>query len=404
MKKILIAISGSVAAIKIPMLIHRLVCAGYECKVIITHDGLGFVTPMAISSMGADVYLDNDYNQSSYSDVMQHINLGKWADYIILAPASANTLAKISHGFADNLLSATILASDASKIIVPAMNQLMWKNSITQANVANLTQHGFTFWGPASGLQACGDNDIGRMIEVDEIFDNIVNLAHLVQEQILTGKHLVITAGATKEAIDPVRYISNHSSGKMGYALAVAAHNLGAKVTLVSASPMGAPLGVNIVHVETAEEMLDASSKAAGTADIFIGCAAVCDYKTANYSTQKIKKSDSMNLELTATKDILKAIRGLYPTLFIVGFAAETENIIKYAEAKLKNKQLDIIVANDVSENKVFNQDYSCVTIIDKDFSQHKLAYATKDEIARGILKHLGSRLLGNDKFCHPRT
>jgi phosphopantothenoylcysteine decarboxylase / phosphopantothenate---cysteine ligase len=395
-KKILIAISGSVAAIKIPMLIHKLVGAGYKCKVIITHDGLGFVTPMAVSSMGADVYLDNDYDQNSYSDVMQHINLGKWADYIILAPASANTLAKVNYGFADNLLSATILASNRPKIIVPAMNQLMWKNTITQTNVANLIKHGFIFWGPTSGLQACGDNDIGRMIEVEEIFDNFVNLVHSTQAQTLSGKHIVITAGATKEAIDPVRYISNHSSGKMAYALASAAHNLGAKITLVSASPMEAPLGINIVHVETAEEMLDGSSTAAKTADIFIGCAAVCDYQVTSYSPQKIKKSDSMHLELTTTKDILKSIRGLYPKLFMVGFAAETENIVKYAEGKLKNKQLDIIVANDVSENKVFNQDYSEVIMIDKDLSQHKLAYATKDEIAHNILKHVVSRLVHN--------
>ena len=389
--KILIGISGSIAAIKIPLLVHQLTGQGYECKVIITHDGLSFVTEMAISSMGADVYLDNDYDQTSYSDVMQHINLGKWADYIILAPATANTLAKINSGLADNLLTATILASDAPKIIVPAMNQLMWKNSITQANVANLIKHGFIFWGPASGLQACGDNDVGRMLEASEIFDNIINLATKNKNLPFSGKHIVITAGATREAIDPVRYISNHSSGKMGYALASAAHNLGAKVTLISASDMPPPPGINIVSVVTASEMLKAASKAAKTADGFIGCAAICDYQVKKYAPQKIKKSASMNLELVSTPDILKTIRGLYPNLFMVGFAAETENVIKNAKTKLANKQLDMIVANDVSNNKVFNQDCSEVTIIDKDLKPHKLAYAPKDKIALDIMKYLDS-------------
>jgi len=320
MKKILIGISGSIAAIKIPLLIHQLVQLGFECKVILSNDSLNFVTEVAISSMGADVYTDNSYDKNSYANVMQHINLGKWADVILLCPATANTIARLSHGLADNLLTATVLASDAVKIIVPAMNQLMWKNSITQQNVDNLKKHNFLFWGPAKGLQACGDNDIGRMIEIEEIYENIINLAGSTKNKPLLNKHIVITAGGTRESIDPVRYLSNHSSGKMGYALAKIAKQLGATVTLITSSNLEIPSGIEAVFVNSSDEMLEQSLKFAADADIFIGCAAVCDYKVKEYNPQKIKKSDSLILELIPTPDILKTVRANYPDLFRVGF------------------------------------------------------------------------------------
>lgn len=409
MPKLLICITGSIAAVKLPLLIHKLAEKGYVCKVIISKDGLNFVTPMAVSAMGADVYLDDNIDMNSYDQVMQHINLGKWADHILICPASANSIAKLSNGYADNLLTATILASEANKIIIPAMNQLMWKNSLTKKNASMLQEHGFIFWGPASGLQACGDNDIGRMIEVEEILekmDALVNTHFYApqsnelaspQNQVpvisnhpsITGKHIVITAGGTKEMIDPVRYISNESSGKMAYALAENAITLGAKVSLISASNLPAPAGVTVIPVSSSTDMLNASLEVAETADIFIGAAAVSDYTVKQYSTKKIKKSGEITLDLVPTPDILKAIRTKYPKLFIVGFAAETNNLIQYARDKLINKQLDMIVANDVSNNKVFNQDTNQVRIINKDFTEFASAKESKDRIAKFILQHI---------------
>jgi phosphopantothenoylcysteine decarboxylase/phosphopantothenate--cysteine ligase len=389
MPNILICITGSIAAIKMPLLVHKLTGKDYKCKVIISKDGLNFVTPMAISAMGADVYLDDSFNTSSYDQVMQHINLGKWADHIIICPSSANTIAKLSQGYADNLLSATVLASNANKIIVPAMNSLMWKNRLTQKNVQVLQEHGFVFWGPASGVQACGDNDMGRMIEVEEILEKINNLDNK-QDYSLVGMHLVITAGGTKEMIDPARYISNMSSGKMAYALAENAIALGARVSLISASSLPAPISANIIPVVSGTDMLNASLELAPDTDIFIGAAAVCDYTVASYSPRKVKKQDGINLDLVETPDILKTLRNTYPKLFIAGFAAETNNLIQYAKDKLINKQLDMIVANDVSNNKVFNQDTNQVTIINKEFSEFASEKDNKNNIARFILRHVG--------------
>jgi len=386
--KLLICITGSIAAVKLPLLIHKLAEKGFICKVIISKDGLNFVTPMAISAMGADVYLDENFDINSYDQVMQHINLGKWADYILICPASANSIAKLSNGYADNLLTATVLASEAHKVVVPAMNQLMWKNSLTQKNVSTLQEHGFVFWGPASGLQACGDNDVGRMIEVEEILERINTLVG-AQALILSGKHVVITAGGTKEMIDPVRYISNHSSGKMAYALAENAYALGARVSLISASNLPAPAGITIIPVSSGTEMLNASLELAATADIFIGAAAVCDYTVKQYTSQKIKKSGEITLDLVPTPDILTTIRTKYPKLFMVGFAAETNNLIQYAKDKLINKQLDMIVANDVSNNKVFNKNTNQVTIINKDFTEFASGEESKDNIAKFILQHI---------------
>lgn len=399
MPKILICITGSIAAIKLPLLIHKLAEQNYACKVIISRDGLNFVTPMAISAMGANVYLDDNINPNSYDEVMQHINLGKWADHILICPASANSLAKLSNGYADNLLTSTVLASNANKIIIPAMNSLMWKNSLTQKNLQTLKQHGFTIWGPANGLQACGDNDMGRMIEIEEILEKIDALVIpgtkqtiapiLSNNSDLFDKRIVITAGATKEMIDPVRYISNLSSGKMAYALAQNAIALGARVTLISASDLPAPDGVSIIPVSSGSDMLNASLGITADTDIFIGTAAVCDYRIRDYAPQKIKKSKDIVLDLVEAPDILKTLRTKYPKLFIVGFAAETNNLIEYAKAKLINKKLDLIVANDVSNNKVFNQDTNQVTIIDKNFAQFASSEDSKDSIAKFILKHI---------------
>lgn len=394
MAKVLIGITGSIAAIKIPHLIHTLTKNHHECIIIVTKDGLNFVTPLSLISLGAKVYIDTtDYEKS-----LQHIDLAKWADHIIVAPATANTIAKIAHGYTDNLLTSTILASTAIKIIVPAANSQMWQNPITQENLAKLKQHNFLIWGPAFGIQACGDNDFGRMIEPDEIYQKYLNL---LNQQVsfsskLKNKKIVITAGGTKEAIDPVRYISNHSSGKMGYALAEEAVRLKATVTLISAKTyLTVPSGINnFVTINNADEMLQASLEFAKNADIFIGCAAVSDYKIANPSNQKIKKNDKTNdktfiLKLSLNPDIISIIKQTYPHLFVVGFAAETENLIKNATQKLQKKNLDMIIANDVSNNKGFESNYNQVTIIGRDAKAYTSNLVSKIDIAKIIFDQI---------------
>ncbi|MBY0378803.1 MAG: bifunctional phosphopantothenoylcysteine decarboxylase/phosphopantothenate--cysteine ligase CoaBC [Burkholderiales bacterium] len=385
--KILIGITGSIAAIKMPDLIHKLVQAGNECKVIITQDGLNFITPISVASMRTDVYTDNDNYGYRYSVIMEHINLAKWADYIMIVPSSANTIAKLAHGLSDNLLTATVLASDAKKILVPAMNQQMWKSLVLQDNVKQLLKYDFLIWGPVSGIQACGDIDVGRMMEVDEIIAKI-NLLTTTGTK-LKGKTIIITGGRTIEPIDPVRYISNYSSGKMAYALAGMAISMGANVILVSGkADLEPPQGlIKFCFVDTAYKMLDVVKNEAKHADIFIACAAVCDYRVKELSEHKIKKnSDIFALELIKNPDIVATVRNNYPKLYTVGFAAETQNLIENAMAKIKSKNLDLIIANDVSQG-VFGADINQVTIIDKQLKQTKLPRGSKSVIAKAILE-----------------
>jgi phosphopantothenoylcysteine decarboxylase/phosphopantothenate--cysteine ligase len=435
MANIIIGISGSIAAVKSINLIHELVLQGHKCAAIVTTDGLNFVTITALASQGADVYTDDMYqknghrygNNYSYASIMEHINLAKWADLIVVVPASANTIAKLAHGFADNLLTTTILASPVKtlKVIVPAMNGQMWHNPITQDNLKRLQRFGFMQWGPTFGKQACGDVDLGRMLEVADILkhiDDTLNnnsnnkndefnpnnqpdslrnpLNHLPDlpdspylpdsfhvsnsPKPFLSLHIVITAGGTLEPIDPVRYIANHSSGKMGYSIAEVAINWGAKVTLISGSQVALPIppGVHkFIKVITADEMLSHVMIESKHADIFIGCAAVSDYKVLYPASQKIKKSGDINssgdiigdvksakitLELVENPDIIYTIKQTYPNLFVVGFAAETQNIIENATKKMIDKNLDMIIANDVSEGKVFGENEAQVTIITK--------------------------------------
>ncbi len=388
--KILLGVTGSIAAIKVLDLVHRLTQLNYQCRVIVTKDGLNFVTPLSLSSMGADVYMDDALPSYKYNDVMEHINLAKWADCIIIVPTTANTLAKVASGMADNLLTSTIMAYDSRIFFVPAMNQAMWNNPLTQINITKLNNLGHIFWGPSSGVQACGDNGSGRMIEVDEILLNINN--QLKINTVLNGKKIVITGGSTIEPIDPVRYIGNRSSGKMANALVMTAHNFGLKVIYICGKtdqepPI--PSNVTIIKVETADEMYTAAIRESETADIFIGCAAVCDYKPKEISSQKIKKqSESIILELVQNEDIIKSVKQRYPNLLVVGFAAETENLISYAIIKLQAKNLDMIIANDISCG-VFGNENNQATIIKKDLSQTKLPTMSKIKLAEVIMKLL---------------
>jgi phosphopantothenoylcysteine decarboxylase/phosphopantothenate--cysteine ligase len=403
MAKILLGITGSIAAVKIISLIHKLTQNGHECSVIVTHDGLNFVTPISIMAMGAKVF--TDACDSNSSKVMEHINLAKWAEFILIVPCSANTIAKLAHGFADNLLLATVLASDVKPIIVPAMNQQMWKNQFTQNNITILNQMGIEFWGPVIGLQACGDNDIGRMLEVDAIyskFEELHNDNSKKRSKLLHGLTLVITAGATSENIDPVRYITNRSSGKMGYAIAKEAVKYGAKVILISGNvSIEKPNGLmKFISITTADEMLYHCIENATNCDIFIGCAAVCDYKISNYSPQKIKKTHHpLTLDLIPNPDIIATIKNIYPNLFIVGFAAETENVVDNAIVKLKQKNLDIIIANDVSNGRVFDQNMNQVTLINKKLDKINTNYIKKDNLASLILEFIAINLTYNLKI-----
>lgn len=374
-------------------LIHALVLQGHKCVVIVTADGLNFVTKTALASMGADVYTDDMYHKNGdryggnykHANIMQHINLAKSAELIIVAPASANTISKLACGLADNLLTATILASSAPKALVPAMNGQMWHNPIIQENLKRLCQFGFMQWGPVYGTQACGDVELGRMLEVNDILIHIQNALKVgspAKSQFFTNKRIVITAGSTIEPIDPVRYISNHSSGKMGYSLAAAAADLGALVTLISGSQVVLPVpsGINkFIKVTTADEMLSHAISESQNADIFIGCAAVCDYKVTNSMPQKIKKqaksatlssataaSSKITLELIENPDIIYTIKKTYPNLFVIGFAAETENVLETATKKLHQKNLDMMIANDVSDGKVFGENDAQVIILTK--------------------------------------
>lgn len=391
MAKILIGITGSIAAYKILELTHMLSKLEHEVKIMLSQEALNFVTPTSFTALGAEVYSDT-YNSTQ---VMQHINLAKWPDIIVIAPLSANTLSKIAAGIGDNLITSTLLASRAPTYLVPAMNVNMWQNSIIQDNISKLKLHNYKFWGPSSGIQACGDIGAGRMIEADEILNKITH-SLLAQGKSFKGLTVVITLGATKEAIDPVRYISNYSSGRMGLALAHACASSGATVHLIAGIvDVKLPNTLDkIISVSSAEEMFEASLEAAKDADIFIACAAVADYKVANYSNEKIKKHNASNISLTLIKnpDIVARIKSEYPNLYVIGFAAETNSLIEYATSKLKSKGLDLIVANDVSNGRVFASENNEVIVIDKQLTQTLISQANKNIIAHKILEVVEKR------------
>jgi phosphopantothenoylcysteine decarboxylase/phosphopantothenate--cysteine ligase len=349
-----------------------------------TQGGQEFITPLTLQALSGNpvhtTLLDPDAEAG-----MGHIELARWADLILVAPASADFIARLAQGQGDDLLTTLCLASEAPVAIAPAMNQVMWKDSHTQRNVSALQRDGVVIFGPAHGAQACGDVGPGRMLEPEE-------LARLTANQFefdtLTGQHLVITAGPTREPIDPVRYITNHSSGKMGYALAEAAAEAGAKVTLISGPVnLATPERVTRIDVTTAQEMYDAAITMAPHSDIFIASAAVADYTPVTVADQKIKKHpNAMTIELKPTLDIVASVASLKDKPFTVGFAAETQNVLGYAKGKLEKKNLDMIVANDVSAEGIgFNSDDNAVTLITAD-AQAELPRASKRQLARHII------------------
>jgi len=395
-KRILLGITGGIAAYKSAELTRLLVKAGAEVHVAMTPSANEFITPLTLQALsGNRVHLD--LLDAEAEAGMGHIELARWADLIVIAPATADFMARMTHGQADDLLTAVILASTAQIAIAPAMNQAMWADGITQSNLEALQLRRIHVWGPASGEQACGDVGPGRMIEPQEIADRCAGMFETTR---LTGKKVLITGGPTREAIDPVRFISNHSSGKMAFALATEAAAAGAQVSLVSGPVhLPTPERVGRTDVESAEQMLEAVMERVADTDIFIGVAAVADYRPATIEAQKIKKNaDSMTLALVKNPDIISRVAALTDGPMVVGFAAETEHLEANGTEKLKRKGLDLLFANKATET--FNSDEVTVTAL-SGHSQQTLGPGSKLNIARLMLdliaEHLEQKTMPSD-------
>jgi phosphopantothenoylcysteine decarboxylase/phosphopantothenate--cysteine ligase len=384
-KNILVGITGSIAAYKAIFLISKLKKEGFNIRCVLTQNATQFVTPLTIQTLSQNpVFSDQFATNSQYID---HIDLTKWADLILIAPATANFIAKAALGIADDMLTSLYLAANYNTpiVIAPAMNREMWNNPITQKNICVLKNLNVTILDPQDGLQACGDVGIGRMMEPEHIFEHIINLnTHALH---LKNKKILITAGPTIEQIDPVRYISNHSSGKMGYALANAALAQGAEVTLITGPTNLNKPQCKILDVTTADEMYNAVLSQIEKTDIFISAAAVSDYKPKQQFSKKIKKDqDSLSIEFLKTKDIIKEIAQKYSDKLIIGFAAETCDLEENAIKKLKTKKLDMIIANSVS---AINSEQNAVIIIDNKLHKEYLPLSSKENIAKQIINYI---------------
>lgn len=356
-KRILLGVTGGIAAYKSADLVRRLAERGANVRVVMTEGAQAFVQPLTFQALSGNP-VHTDLLDPNAEAAMGHIELARWSDAIVIAPATADFIAKLSAGTADDLLSTLCLATHLPIAIAPAMNQQMWANAATQDNIQNLARREFYIWGPGSGSQACGEVGAGRMLEPTEIAQHT---AELFISGRLSGQHVVITAGPTQENIDPVRYLTNHSSGKMGFAMAEAARDAGATVTLIAGPvKLETPRGIKRVDVTTALDMYDACQAHTQPCDVFIATAAVADYRLASMSPHKIKKSDdNLHIELTRNPDILASISLRDDAPFCVGFAAETQNIEEYAMGKLSKKKLKLICANRVhgQDNTGFNAD-----------------------------------------------
>ncbi len=392
-KKILLGVSASVSIYKSCELIRQLRKEGFEVKVALTKEAQSFISPLLFESLSSNKVYTDVLEENSYMGV-SHIELAKWADVIAIVPATAHIIAKLAHGFADCPVSLATLASDKPKIIAPAMNSKMYENIATQDNIALLKKRGFVFVEPMVGELACNSVGVGHIAEVEDIKEAIESLFF---EKSLVGKTIITTASSTQEEIDPVRYISNHSSGKMGFAIAQMAFNMGANSILISGpSNLKAPYGVNRINVKSALEMLKAIEnqiRLCSKNDIYlIMAAAVSDFKPKQPSAQKIKRQskDMLILELEQNPDISKSIKEKYPHIKLIGFAAETNDLIGNATIKIEKKGLEFIVLNDVSRKDIgFDSPNNEVTIIFKDGKTKNLPLMSKKEVAYNILKHL---------------
>lgn len=389
-RRILLGVTGGIAAYKSADLVRQLKKAGHEVQVVMTRGAEAFVTPLTFQALSGEPVRTSLLDPEAEAG-MGHIELAKWADQVVIAPASADFMARLANGMADDLLTTVCCATEAPIAVVPAMNQAMWANGRTQRNIRLLQgDPQIELWGPDQGAQACGDTGPGRMLEPEAVL-GMVNGAG-----VLSGRTVVITAGPTREPIDPVRYISNHSSGKMGYALASAASRAGARVVLVTGPvALAAPAGVEVRPVTTAEDMLRAASMAVDEGcDLFIATAAVADYRPERCAGDKIKKSsDAMALSLVRNPDTLATIAGRDDAPFTVGFAAETTDLARYAIDKMQRKKLNMIVANDVSTPDLgFNSDNNAVTVFWPD-GQESIGPDSKTNIAQRLVAMMADHL-----------
>lgn len=388
-KTVVLGITGSIAAYKMANVASALIKRGADVHVIMTENATKFIHPITFETLTNHKCLVETFDRNFQFHVA-HVSLAKQADVMLIAPASANVIGKMAHGIADDMLTTTVLACKAPILVAPAMNTNMLENAIVQENIEYLRQHGMTIIQPDAGRLACGDTGSGKLAKEETLIEYIEYA--LVKEKDLAGKKVLVTAGPTQEAIDPVRYITNHSSGKMGYAIAKAARSRGAKVTLVSGKTnLETPLGVNRIDVVSAKEMFEAVTLRAPEQDIIVKAAAVADYRPSKIAEQKMKKSEgSMAIELERTDDILQYVgERKKENQLICGFAMETEHLLERAEEKRKRKNLDMIVANSISqEGAGFQGDTNIVTIITKN-GQKPIAKMSKDAIAHVILDEL---------------
>lgn len=398
-KRLILGVTGGIAAYKSPDLVRRLRDTGADVKVVMTRAASEFITPLTLQAVSGN-RVHTELLDADAEAAMGHIELARWADAIVIAPATADILARLAGGRADDLLTTLIRASDAPLLLAPAMNQAMWRDQTTQDNVRKAIELGYQLVGPAAGAQACGDTGVGRMAEPADI---AAAAAAMFENTAWSGRRLVITAGPTQEAIDPVRYLSNHSSGKMGFAIAEAAAAAGARVTLIAGPvALSTPPRVERVDVVTAAEMLAASERHSASADVFIAAAAVADYRLAEPAQRKIKKRNdapSMTLELIENPDILATIAAKTNSKrpqFAIGFAAETHDLLDHAEDKMRRKNLDMIIANDVSRSDIgFAADQNEVMVLVGD-EAFTLPLASKSKLARQLLEQIAARLLAS--------
>ena len=393
-KNILLGITGGIAAYKCPDLVRHLKKAGAQVRVVLTESASHFVAPMTLQAVSGNAVSKELFDPTAELS-MSHIELAKWADLVLIAPATANIIAKMANGIADDLLSTMCLATPAKIVIAPAMNQQMYKAAATQQNLATLESRNTLVLGPDEGFQACGDIGPGRMVEPTTIVESINN--YFLANSELAGTTITVTAGPTIEELDPVRYISNYSSGKMGFAIAKAAAEMGATVNLISGPVnLTTPNNVNRINVKSAKQMYDEALVLAKKSAIFISCAAVADYRAETIAKNKIKKTDDSNelvIKLVKNPDIVASIAGLKEHRpFVVGFAAETNDVKTYALKKLTTKNLDLICANDVSDHNIgFNSDQNALTLYWRNGEQ-TLPLSSKQQLAKQLLQAVITR------------
>ncbi len=392
-KTILVGVTGSIAAYKAATLVSMLIKTGAEVRVLMTKNATNIINPITFETLSGHKCLIDTFDRN-FEFKVNHVSLAQKADIFLIAPATANTIAKVANGMADDMLTSVFLAAKCPKIICPAMNTAMYENPITQDNLEKCKKFGFKILEPATGLLACGENGKGKMPEPQEIFEFIEN--EISFEKDFLGKKILVTAGPTQEAIDPVRFITNHSSGKMGYAIAKIAAARGAQVTLISGQTMlNPPKNAKTIKITSAKEMFEAVKENSPDSDIIIKSAAVADFRPKNVSTEKIKKADEeLSIELERTDDILAFLgKNKKPGQILCGFSIETQNLIENSKKKLASKNLDLIIANNLkTPGAGFQADTNQATIITKDF-QKELPLMQKEELANRILDEIKSFL-----------